>query len=188
MSIFSPLPDRKYSVIYADPPWNYKGQKQHNGCDNEDTGGAENHYKTLSLNDLKTLDVPSICEDDALLFMWITSPHLDQGITLGQSWGFKWATVAFVWDKMRVNPGFYTMSQCELCVVMKRGRIPTPRGSRNIRQLVVSPRTEHSQKPDEVPDRIDLMFPSLKKIELFARPKVLSWNWDSWGDEVASCR
>ena len=82
--------------------------------------------------------------------MWATNPHLDQAIELGKAWGFAWATVAFVWDKVRVNPGFYTMSQCELCLVFKRGKIPSPRGARNIRQLVTAKREAHSQKPDEV--------------------------------------
>lgn len=183
MSNFPQLPDRKYSIIYADPPWDYKGQKQHSGQGGTDTGGSQSHYKTVPARDLKELDVPSICEDDCLLFMWITSPHLDQGIELGKAWGFKWSTVAFVWDKSKTNPGFYTMSQCELCVVMKRGKIPTPRGARNVRQLVSSPRTQHSEKPSEVMLRIEKMFPSVEKIELFARSTALSW--DSWGDEVA---
>ena len=77
------------------------------------------------------LPVDTIAEPDAVLFLWATSPHLDQAIELGRAWGFAWATVAFVWDKQRVNPGHYTLSQCELCLVFKRGRIPQPRGRRD---------------------------------------------------------
>ena len=106
--------NQRYEIIYADPPWDYKGQKQHAGAGSKDTGCAEAHYGTLKLADLKRLNVPAVCEDDCLLFMWATTPHLDQAIELLKAWGFKWATVAFVWNKMRVNPGFYTMSQCEL--------------------------------------------------------------------------
>ena len=101
---------------------------------------------TVTLDDLKTLDVPSISARDCLLFMWATNPHLDQAIDLGKAWGFAWATVAFVWDKERVNPGFYTMSQCELCLVFKKGKIPSPGGARNVRQLVTAKREAHSQK------------------------------------------
>ena len=113
--------------------------------------------------------------------MWATNPHLDQAIDLGKRWGFAWATVAFVWDKQRVNPGFYTMSQCELCLVFKHGRIPAPRGARNVRQLVSEKRAGHSRKPDEVRRRIEAMFPSARKIELFAREHIAKWA--AWGLE-----
>ena len=87
-----------------------------------------------------------------------------------------------MWDKERVNPGFYTMSQCELCLIGKRGKIPQPRGARNVRQLIKSLRGRHSEKPAEVRARIDRMFPTQRKIELFARERVR--GWDAWGDEV----
>ena len=185
---FPPLPappaDQHYGVIYADPPWDYKGQLQHAGPGSGDSGGAIRHYDTVRLSDLMELDIAEIAADDSLLFMWATSPHLDQAIDLGKVWGFAWATVAFVWDKQRVNPGFYTMSQCELCLVFKRGRIPTPRGARNVRQLVSEPREEHSRKPEEVRRRIEAMFPRQRKIELFARDADIH-GWDVWGAEIA---
>ena len=179
---FQKLPEKKYDIIYADPPWDYGGQLQHSGNGGGDTGGAIKHYPTVSLNELKDLNVQSISSDDSILFMWATSPHLDQAIELGKAWGFEWATVGFVWDKVRVNPGFYTMSQCELCLIFKRGKIPQPRGARNIRQMVVSERTRHSEKPHEVRLRIERMFPEQRKIELFARQKTE--GWDNWGNEI----
>ena len=178
--LYRALPSSRYDIIYADPPWDYKGQLQHAGSGSDDTGGAVRHYETLTLAQLKRLDVASIAADDSLLFLWSTSPHLDQAIDLGKAWGFDWATVAFVWDKVRVNPGFYTLSQCELCLVFKRGRIPQPRGARNVRQLVRSKRGPHSAKPDEVRRRITEMFPEQRKIELFARAAAA--GWDAWGD------
>jgi len=187
---FPPLPNRQYGIIYADPPWDYKGQLQHAGPGSGDSGGAARHYSTVTLEGLKRLPIRNVAADDSLLFLWATNPHLDQAIDLGKAWGFQWATVAFVWDKMRVNPGFYTMSQCELCLVFKRGRIPQPRGARNVRQLVSEKRREHSRKPDEVRRRIDLMFPSLPKIELFARQREPDLfgdpmdGWDTWGLEA----
>ncbi len=131
---------------------------------------------------MKTWDVASISEENCLLFMWSSSPHLDQAIQLGKAWGFQWATVAFVWDKQRPNPGFYTMSQCELCLVFRRGKIPQPRGARNMRQLVQVKRTRHSEKPDVVRERIEKMFPQQRKIELFARKRYQ--GWDAWGLEI----
>jgi N6-adenosine-specific RNA methylase IME4 len=175
---------KKYQIIYADPPWDYKGQLQHTGKDGPDSGGAVKHYGCMKLPDLKKLDIPSLCDDDCLLFMWATSPHLDQAIELLKAWGFSWATVGFVWDKQKVNPGFYTMSQVELCLIGKRGKIPKPRGARNIRQMVSVMRGKHSAKPAEVRERIEEMFPGQNKIELFARETTE--GWDCHGNEVES--
>ena len=178
-AVFPALPRGPFEIIYADPPWDYKGQLQHAGAGSGDTGGAARHYLTVTLEMLSELPIPDIRAPDSLLFMWSSSPHLDQAIDLGKRWGFAWATVAFVWDKRRVNPGFYTMSQCELCLVFKHGRIPLPRGARNVRQLVSEKRSAHSRKPDEVRRRIDAMFPEARKIELFARDRVAGWT--AWG-------
>ena len=99
------------------------------GVGSGDSGGAVRHYPTVPLDAMAQWPIDSICEADALLFLWSSNPHLDQAIDLGKAWGFSWATVAFVWNKLRTNPGFYTLSQCELCLVFKRGRIPQPRGA-----------------------------------------------------------
>ena len=180
-SLFPPLPygEGPFDIIYADPPYDYGGQKQHAGAGKKDTGGAEKHYPTITLADLKQLDVAGIAAEDCLLFLWSTSPHLDQAIELGKAWGFDWATVAFVWYKQATNPGFYTLSQCELCLVFKRGKIPQPRGLRNIRQFVSEKRNEHSRKPEEVRYRIEMMFPEQRWAELFATKETSGWT--AWG-------
>ena len=185
MELFKPLPEEKYSIIYADPPWHYKGQLQHTGKgggEKKDSGGACRHYTTIKTRDLMLLPIQNITAVNCLLFMWATSPHLDQAIELGKAWGFDWATIAFVWNKQKPNPGFYTMSENEICLVFKHGKIPTPRGARNIRQTINAPRSKHSKKPHEARERISQMFPQQKKIELFAREKVL--GWDSWGNAL----
>lgn len=187
--MFPPLPQERYDIIYADPPWHYNGKLQY-----DRSGVAENNtewkkpifissasfkYPTILLDDLKTLPVQHISENDSILFLWSTNPHLAQAIELGQAWGFEYKTVAFVWNKMNHNPGHYTMSYCELCLLFKRGRIPTPRGARNVKQLVEVPRGEHSRKPDEVARRIHQMFPTQSKIELFARDRRNGFH--PWG-------
>lgn len=174
----------KYDIIYTDPPWDYRGQTQHGGPDKPYTGGARTHYPTMTLAELKRIDLRALSAPDALMFMWASSPHLDQAIELMKAWGFAWATVGFVWDKQRPNPGFYTMSQVELCLIGKRGRIPRPRGARNVRQFVSEARTTHSTKPEEVRRRIDAMFPDQRKLEMFARRRAD--GWDAWGNEVES--
>ena len=182
-TVFPPLPEGKFAILYADPPWDYKGQLQHAGTGSGDTGGANRHYPTVPLADLRRLPVSRIAAENSLLFLWATSPHLDQAIDLGKAWGFTWATVAFVWDKGRVNPGHYTLSQCELCLVFKKGRIPRPRGARNVRQYLLEGRSRHSAKPEEVRRRIEAMFPHHPRVELFARSRIPGWT--CWGQEAA---
>ena len=190
--IYPELPSKKYQIIYADPPWHYNGKMQFDKSSTHKDAidlsrkifisSACFKYPTLKLPELKKLDVASIAADDSLLFLWTTNPHLDQAIELGKAWGFEYKTVAFVWNKMVHNPGKYTMSYCEMCLLFKRGRIPTPRGARNVKQLVEVPRGEHSEKPQKVSDDIELMFPEQSRIELFARDRKP--NWDNWGLDV----
>ena len=190
--VYPILPNNTYDIIYADPPWDYNGKMQYDksSIKTENIGFEKNifissavfKYPTLKLHELKELDVKSIAADDCLLFMWTTGPQLAYAIELGQAWGFEYKTIAFVWDKMVHNPGRYTLSQTELCLVFKRGRIPSPRGARNIRQLVQMPRGRHSEKPEDVIDGITKMFPTQKKIELFARKNYI--GWDNWGLEI----
>jgi len=191
-SFYPDLPEKKYDIIYADPPWDYGGKMQFDKSGRKDVNvnwqnnifisAANFKYPTLKASELKKIPIYEIAKDDSLLFMWVTNPHLAQGIELGQSWGFEYRTVAFVWDKMNHNPGQYTMSYCELCLLFKRGRIPTPRGSRNEKQLIRKPRSEHSEKPMEVLKAIERMFPTQERIELFARHKPE--KWDVWGLDV----
>lgn len=191
-SLYPDLPKKKFDIIYADPPWHYSGKLQFDrsskSIDKIDLSrdifisSAAFKYPTLKIDELMKIPVQRIAKDDCLLFMWTSNPHLAQAIQLGEAWGFEYKTVAFVWDKMNHNPGHYTLSNCELCLLFKRGRIPSPRGARNIQQLVRVPRGEHSGKPLEVMQAIEKMFPTQERIELFARKEAKGWA--SWGLEV----
>ncbi len=190
--LYPKLPLNKFDIIYADPPWDYNGKMQFDKSskDVENIDLTKNifistaafKYPTLKTSELKKLAVQKIAKDNCLLFMWSTNPHLEQALELGKAWGFEYRTIAFIWDKMNHNPGQYTLSNCELCLLFKRGKIPTPRGARNIQQLVRSPRKEHSEKPYEVMRRIEKMFPTQERIELFARNEIEGWT--SWGLDV----
>ena len=187
--IFPKLPNKKFDIIYADPPWYYNGKLQFDKSSkrveqidlskNIFISSAAFKYPTIKTSELMKIPIQKIAKDDCLLFIWTTNPHLAQAIELGKAWGFEYKTVAFVWDKMNHNPGQYTLSNCELCLVFKRGKIPRPRGARNVQQLVRSPRKEHSEKPIEVIQGIEKMFPSQQRIELFARKKTKGWS--VWG-------
>ena len=190
--IYPALPNRKYQVIYADPPWDYGGKMQYDKTTIKDENvgfkkkiflsSAEFKYPTLKLKHLKELNIKSIAEDDCLLFMWTTGPQMANSIELGIAWGFEYKTVAFVWDKMIHNPGRYTLSQTEFVLAFKRGKFPQPRGARNIKQMLQTRRGEHSVKPLQIIDGITKMFPEQKKIELFARNNYV--GWDNWGLEI----
>lgn len=190
--LFPPLPDKKFDIIYADPPWDYAGKTQYDKTIIKDQNpqykkniflsSSSFKYPTLKLSELLQINVSGIAEENSLLFMWSTNPHLDQAIQLGKRWGFEYKTVAFVWNKMKHNPGQYTLSYCELCLLFKRGKIPQPRGKRNVKQLIHSPRNEHSLKPDDARKGIESMFPTQKRIELFARKNV--YGWENWGLDI----
>lgn len=190
--LYPDLPNEKYEIVYADPPWDYGGKmqfdksslkKENEGWERDIFISAANFkYPTVKTKDLMKFPIPEICADNCLLFMWSTSPHLAQAIELGKAWGFEYKTIGFIWDKMNHNPGQYTLSNCEVCLIFKKGKIPTPRGARNVQQLVRVPRTQHSVKPNEVRQGIERMFPTQKKIELFARHKPE--GWDVWGLDI----
>lgn len=142
------------------------------------------HYKTMGDDEIARLPIQKISDENCLLFLWATGPKMDVAFEVGKTWGFKYATIAFVWEKVRVNPGTYTMSSCEYVLLFKKGIIPKPRGARNIRQFFQAMRGRHSEKPAQIRNRIVAMFPSQKKIELFAREKTK--GWDVFGNEVKS--
>jgi N6-adenosine-specific RNA methylase IME4 len=190
--LYPKLPNQKFDIIYADPPWYYNGKLQFDKSSTTKEkidlskevfiSSSSFKYPTLKTAELKKLPVHEIAKDDCLLFMWSTNPHLEQAIELGKAWGFEYKTVAFVWNKMVHNPGQYTLSFCELCLLFKRGKIPRPRGARNVQQLVNSRRKKHSEKPTEVMKGIEKMFPTQRRIELFARKEIKDWS--AWGLDI----
>jgi N6-adenosine-specific RNA methylase IME4 len=176
---WAPLPRGPFDIVLADPPWDYNNRVQHGGTKQGYTSGASAFYPTATLAELAKLPVRDIATKNALLYLWATGPQLEVAMRLGNAWGFRYATIAYVWDKCMVNPGAYTMSQCEVVLVFKRGSIPKPRGARNVRQMLKVPRTIHSHKPAEVCARLEQMHPKQKKIELFAvEPRK---GWARWG-------
>lgn len=176
-----PFPDKKYQIIYADPPWTYADPKQNN----PKMGGIT--YPTMSLDEIKSLPVQNISEKDCALFLWVTMPMLREGLAVIDAWGFKYITCAFTWVKL--NPkgegiysglGHWTNGNAELCLFAKKGH--PKRQAKNVKQIVLAPRGRHSSKPDEVRDRIVSLIGDLPRLELFARQKTEGWA--VWGNEV----
>lgn len=174
---------KKYRVIYSDPPWQYlsyapSGMKK----------SAQNHYDCMSIDDLKSLPVSDIAQDNAIMFMWVTDPLLPKQIEVMESWGFSYRTMGFVWIKMNKTQqtpffglGYYTRKNCEYVIIGVKGKIGRPL-VKNVSMVIQSKIREHSRKPDEIYPLIESMY-SGPYIELFARQKYP--NWDSWGNEIS---
>ena len=113
-------------------------------------GKTDIHYNAMPIKEMEQMNVKDIADNDCLLFMWVTSPFLKIGIDLMIKWGFDFSTIGFVWYKEKTNPGSYTLSECEVCLIGKKGKIPTPRGARNVKQFLSEKRTRHSAKPNEI--------------------------------------
>lgn len=178
--------DKKYNIIYADPPWQYKDKMKMRGVHGM-IRGAESFYNTMSLEDIKRLPIADISEQNAILFMWITMPLLDKAIETMEAWGFKYKTCGFCWikrtknGKIHLGMGHYTRGNAELCLIGIRNRKPQFR-TRSLSQVVESEIRKHSQKPDEVRAKIVELCGDLPRIELFARQ--YADGWDCWGNEV----
>lgn len=177
--------NRKYSIIYADPPWSYKNIPAKKGTSR---GFAKNYYDLMSIEELKQIDINKISEDNAVLFMWATFPMIQEALETINNWGFKYRTCAFVWVKKNKKSdsnfwgcGYYTRSNVEICLLAIKGKI-LERKSHSVHQIIESKVEEHSKKPDIVRDKIIELFGDLPRIELFARQTAE--GWDCWGDEV----
>ena len=173
------LPNKKYSVIYADPPWSY----QDKGCN----GNCEAHYSTMSIKDICALPVKDISDENCVLFLWATYPMLCEALTVIDSWGFKYKSIAFQWIKLNKKNGqpFYglgrwTRGNTEPCLIAVKGK--PSRISKSVFQLIQTPIEGHSKKPAIVRDRIVELIGPVPRIELFARQT--SPGWDSWGNEI----
>ena len=175
---------KKYTVIYADPPWHYRvWSKKGNGR------SAEAHYPTMSMKDIKRLPIAQIAERDAALFLWVTSPMLQEAWEVMESWGFTYKSVAFVWikqnrksDALFWGMGYWTRANAEICLLATRGH--PKRVAKDVHQVILSHIEEHSKKPDDARKRIEQLMGDCARIELFARQK--SPGWDVWGNEVVS--
>ena len=154
-----PFPDKKYKVIYADPPWEYPQSHRSKSA----RGMAWQHYNTMQTDDICNLPVTEICECGAVCFLWATFPRLPEALKVMEAWGFRYIGAAFVWVKKYKKSGFnywgmgqYTRSNAEVCLlgVMPEFRATKMIKSHKVHQIVEAPFDGHSRKPDEVRRRI----------------------------------
>ena len=175
--------DKKYNIIYADPPWQYKTWSGKG----KEKKSAENHYKCMSKQDIQNIPVADIAADDCVLFLWVTFPCLEESLELIKAWGFTYKTCGFTWVKRNKKSdtwfwglGYWTRANAEVCLLATKGN--PKRVSKSVHQVCDARIREHSRKPDEIRDRIVQLCGDLPRIELFSRQ--ISDGWDCWGSEV----
>ncbi len=201
----------KFGCILADPPWRFKtfspkgtgrspdgllSAEQQRNLSRQNS--PERHYATMALDDIKALPVSSVAAKDCLLMMWAVDPMLPEALEVGKAWGFTYKTVGFVWAKERretstrakdmqhdhhkqfpMGTGYWTRANPELCLLFTRGA--PKRLSAAVRKLMISPRREHSRKPDEQYAAIEQLVAG-PYLEMFARQTRPGWS--SWGNQT----
>ncbi len=168
------LQNDNYRIIYADPPWSY-------GNDRTFFGGDQiSHYPNMSIEQLCEMPIKNITEDNAILFIWVTSPVLEESFIVINSWGFKYKS-SFIWDKIKHNMGYYNSVRHEFLLICTKGSC-TPENVKLFDSVVSIERTEHSVKPEFFREIIDTLYPNGKRIELFARNK--KEGWEVFGNEI----
>jgi len=181
---------KKYQIIYADPPWKYRQGKS---MGTNFQGASDAQYSCMDYRDIAKLPIKDISDEKCILFLWVTFPMLKEGIYVLEHWGFEYKTVAFTWLKTNINNmgaffgiGYYTKSNAEVCLLGTKGNAHTLVKDNTVSQVIITPKTKHSTKPNEARIRIrQLCGDDVNRIELFAREKT-DWFGDVWGDEVES--
>lgn len=195
-----PLVEGGWGLIKADPPWNFRSWVANANPDSN--RGAEKHYRTMTLDEIKDMPVREIAAKDAHLMMWITSPFLVAGahLPIMRAWGFKPSSTAFVWMKLKrsvggaqlqmislneiskflhFGMGHTTRKNVEICVLGRRGN--ARRLDRTIEEAILAPVREHSRKPDEAYERAQ-RYATGPFLELFSREEREGWT--TWGNET----
>lgn len=166
---------KKYQILYIDPPWQYKNKRTGGSL----TSGAAQKYPVMSLDDIKELPIKDICDENAALFLWATTPMLEEGLDVMKTWGFKYKT-AIYWRKLKnLGLGYWFRGQVEVCLFGIKGKVKAFR--LQIPNFIQSKVGKHSEKPKEMINIINKIELN-PKIELFARQK--SEGWDALGFEI----
>jgi N6-adenosine-specific RNA methylase IME4 len=169
---------KRYDIIYADPPWRYDFSK-------DSADKIENHYPTMSIDELKALEVPA--NDNCILFMWTTAPKIKEAIELMEAWGFEYKTHC-IWHKMWIGMGYWFRGNHELLFVGTKGRMSPPDFEHRINSVYSERKTKHSKKPYYFRKIISDAYPELSKLEMFSRKENEffdnSEGWDMWGNET----
>lgn len=176
----------KFDILLLDCPWKFETYS-------DKGNGKAPPYHLLSLPDLYKLPIPDILEDNSIVFSWVTDPFLEIAFDIHKHWGLTYKTVGFYWIKTSIDganypigTGYYTRANPEQCLIYTKGK-GLKRKDNSVPKLIISPRKKHSRKPDESYERIDLLYPEAKKIEIFATRQMkgyTSLGYDIDGKDV----
>ena len=169
-----PLPAGTFSVLYADPPWQYEF-----GASSD--RAVERHYPTLTIEQIRALPVPTIAAPDAILFLWATSPKLAESLAVMEAWGFSYRS-SMVWVKGGLGMGYYARINHEFLLIGRKGAHPAPQEGLRPGSVITQPKGRHSEKPIRFYELIEQMYPEAQKVELFARQQRDGWT--AWGNEI----
>lgn len=176
------LPENKYQLIYADPPWMYDVDLSSGA-----TRSPENNYPVMDLDTLVKFGekVKEISNKDCVLFMWITAPKLNWMNPVLDAWGFDYKT-NLIWDKIKPNMGHYSSVRHEILIIAGKGNCAPTCDGKTIQSIdsvqSIEKSIRHSEKPVEFRKIIETLYPTHKKIELFARGESAK-GWTFWGNE-----
>lgn len=191
--------EKRYNVIYADPPWSYDVKKT--GRDFKH--GAAFKYELMTNQNILDLPINDITEKDCICFLWVTVPLLPEGLKTLESWGFKYKTM-ITWRKiMSMGMGYWFRGQCEHLLLGVKGNVKAFRQQKanffeseyfELDECKQSKAGSHSEKPHHFRELINtavkVSFPDPKKLELFARsregffPDYEYEGWDVYGNQV----
>lgn len=171
------LPKGEFGVVLMDCPWQTITYDKKRSLPQRAKG--DQHYETMSFDQLSALPVADLGAKDFVLLMWIIDSHLDQALKLAEIYGCTFRTIAFIWDKGRMSFGKWTRKEGEICLLFARGK--PPRLSGGVRQIIREPARQHSRKPDCQYERIEALVGG-PYLELFGRK--LRPGWMTWGDQA----
>jgi N6-adenosine-specific RNA methylase IME4 len=169
--------NEKFRVIYSDPAWSYNDKQ-----DTPNLGGASKHYQTMTLNEICNLPVKEISEKDSVLFLWVTSPLLEDAFEVIKSWGFKYKS-SFIWDKVKHNMGHYNSVRHEILLIATKGSCVPDNKTLYDSVQSIERNDNHSEKPIDFLNIIDDLYLFGNKLEMFCR-KIKKQNWYGWGNEI----
>lgn len=174
--ICEPSETGPFDVIYADPAWKFASNSVAKPGRN-----PRRHYPCMTDAEICALPVSEWAAKSAVLLMWTTAPMLERSMAIPRAWGFKYKSQV-VWTKNRIGTGYWARNRHELLMIYTRGKFPCPKPTLFPDSVLSGQQREHSRKPDAAIERINLTWPTRRKLEMFARQR--REGWASWGNET----
>jgi N6-adenosine-specific RNA methylase IME4 len=175
---FGDLPIFGHSVVVVDPAWDFV-----NYSDKGTAKGADPHYQTMPLDEIKGLRIGELARGDCLVLLWATGCMLPQALDVLAAWGCVYKS-QLVWRKVtrsgkrRMGTGYRVRSLHEPVLLGTFGR---PK-HKPLPSLFDGVAREHSRKPAEFYDLVAAATPGANRCDLFAREHHPGFA--AWGDEV----